>query len=252
MQLASRVFAGGLIASVSLLASCGGVQAETKQWKASSYGSGQEQVIGSGRNVRETRPVSAFGTLSIDGPVDVVIRQGAPSLTLRAEDNIIDLVKVKRKGDTLSLSTEGSFRTREGITAYLTVPSMEAVRINASGDVRFDGWDADAIELVIGGSGGIELGGTVPKVRALIQGSGDIDLAPVRVSHVDADIEGSGEIRMGSLARLDATINGSGTIEAGVVGELDAVLNGSGKILYRSAERVVRMERNGSGRIARH
>ena len=56
---------------------------------------------------------------------------------------------------------------------------------------------------------------------------------------------------MGSLRKLDATLNGSGVIEAGDVGELDAVLNGSGGIFYRSAERILRQERNGSGRIAR-
>ena len=170
---------------------------------------------------------------------------------ITAEDNLIDLVRARSEGGTLSLDTTGSFRTRIGIRAVLTVPSLDAVAINASGDVRFDGWSARAIDLAIGGSGDIELGGEVGDVRALIGGSGDIDLAPARLSYVDADIEGSGEIRMGSLRKLDATLNGSGVIEAGDVGELDAVLNGSGGIFYRSAERILRQERNGSGRIAR-
>ena len=237
----------------ALMSACGGAQANDRQWTTVTYGEGDTQVVGSGRMVEQRRTVGSFDRLTIDGPVNVVVRQGAArALVLEAEDNIIDLVDVRTSGGTLILDTHGSFRTRRGITAYLTTPGLDQVAINASGDVRFDGWNADRIELVIGGSGHIELGGEVANVHALIQGSGGIDLAPARLSYVDADIEGSGAIRMGSLRKLDASLDGSGMIEAGVVGELDAVLNGSGQILYRSADRILREERNGSGRIARH
>lgn len=247
-------FLGLAASAVVLLAVSAHAQTRTveRTWSTTTYSNGTPMVTGSGVVVEERRDIRAFDTLAIDGPVNVVIRQGAPALTIRAEDNIIDLVETKRRNGELTFSTSGSFRTRKGITAFLTVPSLEKVRINASGDVRFDGWDAEAIALEIGGSGDIELGGSVRTVRALIGGSGDIDLAPARMRYVDADIEGSGTIHMGSVARLDATINGSGTIKAGNVGELDALLNGSGEILYRSADRIVRESRNGSGRIARH
>ena len=236
-----------------LMSACGGAQANDQQWTTVSYGDGDTQIVGSRRMVEQSRPVGAFDRLAIDGPVNVVVRKGAArALVIEAEDNIIDLVDVRTSGGALILDTHGSFRTRRGITAYLTTPSLDKLTINASGDVRFDGWTAERIELVIGGSGDIELGGEVADVRALIGGSGQIDLAPARLSYVDADIQGSGAIRMGSLRKLDASVDGSGMIEAGVVGELDAVLNGSGQILYRSADRILRQERNGSGRIARH
>ena len=238
--------------ALAALTACGGATAGDKgEWKASSYGYGENQIIGSGELVTENRAIGTFDRLAIDGPVDVVIRQGATrSLVITAEDNLIDLVRARSEGGTLSLDTTGSFRTRIGIRAVLTVPSLDGVKINASGDLRFEDWSADALELVIGGSGDIDLNGRADRVRALIGGSGDIDLTAARLSYVDADIEGSGSIAVPSLAKLDATINGSGTIEANRVGELDAVLNGSGEIRYRSADRILRQERNGSGRIA--
>ena len=242
---------GGALGLALLASQPSAISAHDKSWKATSYRGGETQITGSGRVVSEARRIGRFARLAIDGPVDVVIRQGAHrSLVIEAEDNIMPLVRATTERGMLSLDTKGAFRTRTGIKAVLTVPSLERVDINASGDVRFDGWNARDIALVIGGSGDIELGGEVANVRALIRGSGDIDLAPTRVSYVDADIDGSGVIRMGSLRKLDATIDGSGSIQAGVVGELDAVLNGSGEIIYRSADRVLRMERNGSGRIA--
>lgn len=190
---------GALVA----LAACGGATAGDKGgWKASSYGYGDNQIIGSGELVTENRSIGSFDRLAIDGPIDVVIRQSASrSLVIIAEDNLIDLVRARSEDGLLSLDTTGSFRTRIGIRAVLTVPTLDAVAINASGDVRFDGWNARAIDLAIAGSGEIVLGGEVGDVRALIGGSGDIDLAPARLSYVDADIEGSGEIRKGFAAQ---------------------------------------------------
>lgn len=244
---------GFVLAALTAGLSAAACSATGDERQVSRYETGQAMVTGSGRMVEQRRAVDSFDQLVTDGPVNVVIRQGAArSLVLEAEDNIVDLVDVATSGGTLTIDTHGSFRTRRGITAFLTTPNLDKVTINASGDVRFDGWNADRIELVVAGSGDIELGGEVADVRALIGGSGLIDLAPTRLSYVDADIQGSGAIRMGSLRKLDANLDGSGTIEAGVVGELDAVLNGSGQILYRSADRILREEQNGSGRIARH
>ena len=239
--------------ALAALTACGVAAAGNKgEWKSSTYGYGENQIIGSGELVNEDRSIGSFNRLAIDGPVDVVIHQGATrSLLLTAEDNLIGLVGARSKGGTLSLDTTGNFRTRIGIRAVLTVPNLDGVKINASGDVRFEDWSAETLDLVIGGSGDIDLNGRTDRVRALIGGSGDIDLTKAQLSYVDADIEGSGTIAVPSLAKLDATINGSGTIEADRVGELDAVLNGSGEIRYRSADRILRQERNGSGRITR-
>lgn len=244
---------GIVLAALAAGLAAGACSATGQERQVTRYENGREMITGSGRMVEQSRTIGSFDRLAIDGPVNVVVRQGAArGLVLEAEDNIIELVDVRTSDGALVLDTHGSFRTRRGITAHLTVPSLDKVAINASGDVRFDGWNAERIELVIGGSGNIELGGEVADVRALIGGSGHIDLAPARLSHVNADIQGSGAIRMGSLRRLDASVDGSGMIEAGAVGELDAVLNGSGQILYRSADRILRREQNGSGRIARH
>ncbi len=248
-----KVPAATMIGAMAALAACGTAIAGSEgQYRASSYGYGNEMIIGSGTIVSRDLPIGDVERLAIDGPVDVIVRQGATrSLTVTADDNIIGLVRARSDGGALTLDTTGSFRTRTGITAELVVPRLDKVSINASGDVRFEDWSAREIELVIGGSGSIEMNGRTARITALIGGSGDIDLTRAQPSYVDADIEGSGSIRVPSLAKLDATINGSGTIEADRVGELDAVLNGSGLIRYGSAERVLRHERNGSGRIVR-
>ena len=240
------------IGAMALISACGSARASDAQWQASTYHAGEPQITGSGRVISQAFPIGRFDTLAIDGPVDVDVRQGAArSLVIYADDNLMPLVRATTQHGTLALATKGSFRSREGIRAVLTVPALDRVEINASGDVRIESWEARAIALVIGGSGDIDLTGRVGAIRALIRGSGDIDLSQVRAAHVDADIEGSGTIHAGSPGKLDATIDGSGRILADRVGQLDAVLNGSGEILYRSADRVARAQRNGAGRIDR-
>ena len=108
------------IGAATALVACNGAMAGNDgQYRSSSYGYGSQMRIGSGIAATEDRQIGPVERLAIDGPVDVIVRQGAtPSLTLTADDNIIDLVRVRNEGGTLSLATTGSFRTRMGITAW--------------------------------------------------------------------------------------------------------------------------------------
>ena len=56
----------------------------------SSDGNGGQPIVGSGNVVEELRPVVPFSSVALSGLGTVLIRQGGtPSLTVRAEDNII-------------------------------------------------------------------------------------------------------------------------------------------------------------------
>ncbi|WP_271079321.1 GIN domain-containing protein [Aurantiacibacter sp. MUD61] len=220
---------------------CSNVQAQDEGgWQSATYQGGSEQIVGSGNVIQETRDIGAFRNLRTVSAVDVVIRQGATAdAVIEAEDNLVDLVELRMENDgTLVVDTSGSFRSRRGLTVYLTVPEIESVGIAGSGDVSLEDWSADRLTLNIGGSGDIRLDGDVRDVTASIAGSGDIDLRRARIEDASARIAGSGDIRLASLRNLQATINGSGDVDVDDVDTIQGVVNGTGEIEYRSARTV--------------
>lgn len=240
------------------LVACGSANAErqasrqTQQttYTDATYGWGEGRIVGSGNMVSEQRAIAAFDRLVVDGPIDVIVRQGATrSLLIRAEDNLIDLVETTTQDGSLILATRGNFTTRRGITAELIAPDLAEVDTNASGDVRFTDWQADTILLMIGGSGDIDLAGRVAQVLTRTNGSGDIDLRDAQTRSVDVEIDGSGSVLLGAADRLDVQVNGSGRVTAGRLGRLTATINGSGDVRYEDVATDPLVEVNGSGAV---
>ena len=195
------------------------------------YGRG-ETVTGSGRVIEQARPVSnAVRRVIVEDASDLVIRQGAPALTVSSDDNIIDMVSTEVRGDTLRIASRGSYRTRKGVRSVLTIPDLDAVTVEGSGDVRFAGWRGDALLLQVDGSGDIDLAGSVGRIEARVRGSGDIDLREARTSFLDAEVAGSGDIRTGSAERVSARVYGSGDIHVSGTPEMvSPSVYGSGAI----------------------
>ncbi|MCJ8191864.1 head GIN domain-containing protein [Sphingomicrobium aestuariivivum] len=198
----------------------------------SSVYNGGEMVIGSGNRVRQARPVSAaVRRIVIEDASDLDLKQGAPSLTVETDDNIIDMIKTRIEGDTLYVTSKGSYRTRIGVKAMLTLPSLDAATINGSGDIDVTGWQGEALDLEINGSGDIMLAGRVEKVDAQVHGSGDIDLRGARIGRLDVEVAGSGDIRTGAPREVKAAVYGSGDVHIdGNPRIIGATVTGTGDI----------------------
>lgn len=219
-------------------------------YQVSRYDGG-EMTIGSGQVVSKAIAISGAQTLEIDAPISLTVRQGStPSLTIEAEDNIVDFVTTTNEDGVLSIKTTGSYRSRIGMKGVITLPDMQTVAITSSGSAELEGWRAPRLSMVIGGSGDIVLNGAVDTIKALIGGSGEIDFSSADVSEADVMISGSGDVRTGSMDRLAVDVNGSGTVRSGDLGSLRAAVNGSGDILYKSVATNPQLRVNGSGSIS--
>ncbi len=225
-------------------------------------------VAGSGRNGTDTRTVAGFTKIQNTGAVDLEIKVGgAPSLVLEGDDNLLPLVRTEVRNGELVLSTEQSYNSRLGLRGRLTVPALEALRIDGSGDAKVDGIAGEAFALLIHGSGDVTATGTAARVQIGVDGSGDIQLAGLAAREVGIAIRGSGDVTVrGSADSLDARVHGSGdvdasdlkvrTVNAELHGSGDARvaasetvtgrLHGSGDLVYSGAPKVD-IERHGSG-----
>jgi hypothetical protein len=124
-----------------------------------------------------------------------------------------------------SISLQGSGDIEVG-----KVSNFFDARVSGSGSISAVSTQAAALS--IGGSGDIEVGATKGRVLARIYGSGDITTESIDGS-VDVEINGSGEVNLGSgtAQPFRATINGSGdVIFDGVAVDPDIKVNGSGDI----------------------
>jgi hypothetical protein len=166
----------------------------------------------------ETRPVTRqVRAVELSGPIDLTLRYGAePSLVVRGEQRLLANVETSQTGRVLHIGTRGIvLRHRQPIEVELTLPALERVGVDGSGDTRINGFSGERIELELNGSGSVDFNGRFRHARAVVHGTGELTLDAGNGDSVEAELTGSGTITLAGAARnFKGMSNGSGTLDA--------------------------------------
>jgi hypothetical protein len=166
----------------------------------------------------ETRPLTRqVRAVELSGPIDLTLRYGAqPALVVRGEQRLLANVETTQDGRVLHIGTRGIvLRHRQPIEVELTLPALERVGVDGSGDTRVNGFSGETVEVELNGSGSIDFNGRYRRARAVLHGSGELTLDAGNGDSVDAELTGSGTIALAGAARsFEATSNGAGTLDA--------------------------------------
>lgn len=214
------------------------------------------KVIGHGPVETEMRPVSNFTGIasSISGQVNFTI-DPVPSLEVRAQDNILDVLETNVVNGVLEIKFKKgtNVSTFREITVNIKGPSVDYLFVNGSGDMHVRGnLVTSDLETKVNGSGKLEIDqATISnELEAKMSGSGDSRIYAGTIKNADVSVSGSGgiDISGAEAEKADASVSGSGYITIRVTQTLDANVSGSGTIRY-GGNPVVTSHVSGSGKV---
>jgi len=251
-----------LIGLVLVLCGYGLLQAGSFGW------GGSERIVGSGNVVDSDLPISGIESVSLATQGKMTIEFGPrEQLIIRADDNLIDYIDVEVKNGDLRIKKEEGYnlKPKSKIEYFLTVPSLNEVRLLSSGDIIMPDLAVDAFkaellssgdltigdlntrsfELRILSSGDVEMGDLkADEFQAHLLSSGDFDVQRIDVPMVEFKLLSSGDVMIRHLdaENMDAVLASSGDlkIDNGNVDSQQIVLQSSGdyraeKLKSRSA-----------------
>ena len=185
-----------------------------------------------------TYEVAPFDEIVVTGPHDVIVTlgdtmavkaQGPQDLLQRFEAVVEDgrLLIRPRDGESFAIDTDF-----DELTFTVSLPRLERLTLEGSGDVTVDRVDGPQFDAVLSGSGDMTIG-LVRSDRASfsLTGSGDIEAAGYADS-VTYSVEGSGTINAAALVGNAATVSlvGSGDIELTATDTANVTMTGSGDV----------------------
>lgn len=206
---------------------------------------------GSGSSATETRTVTGFTKISLEGGMDVFVTQGAnESVRIEADDNLLKLITTSLSAGELELSTSESIDPVTPVKVYITAKSLDGLSIAGSGKIvtetPFTTKDFDAsiagsgdiqanviaeqIDASIAGSGNVILKGSTNAASVSVAGSGDVKGFDLVAKSVSVDIAGSGDCEITASEQLTGNIMGSGSIYYKGDPKLKSSVMGSGNI----------------------
>lgn len=193
-------------------------------------------VIGSGRVISETRNMSGFSNVSLEGSGRVVVEQGGvESLTVTGDDNILRYVESEVRGGTLVLGEKSgvSLSPSRDIVFKVTLRKLDALEISGSGVAEAKGLQSAKMKIDLNGSGEVSAEGVADDLDISISGSGRFRGDGLKSKRTRIDISGSGSAVVASSETLNAIVSGSGSIEYVGDPQVHQDISGSGSIRKR-------------------
>jgi hypothetical protein len=191
---------------------------------------------GSGTLTNETKSVNGVNQVYLDGIGTLVIQQGdKESLTIVAEDNIINHIESNVNGNKLELKYDSITPTpTKPVKYYLTIKDLNSLSLSGAGKAESNGLKTDNLTLTIKGAGEVEMSNVDLNVLTVnIDGAGEVEMDG-RTNEQTVTINGAGEYDADELQSNIATItiNGAGEGTLNVSKILNAFINGAGNIKY--------------------
>ncbi|MBN2892465.1 MAG: DUF2807 domain-containing protein [Bacteroidales bacterium] len=175
-------------------------------------------ITGEGAVITKTLELPDISAVTNNDCFDVVIVQGdTQKIEVVGQSNIIDRLKTNVIGGKWNVSLLPGRYKNFDLTVYITVPDINSIKINGSGNIEVGGfYELSDLDIQISGSGNITVMDTIfaQNIDAEIQGSGSINFYAV-ADNIDTQIMGSGTIEVeGTTVTQSIRIDGSGNYKA--------------------------------------
>lgn len=175
------------------------------------------QIEGEGALITETLQIDDFTSIDLMGVDDVYITYGTEQkVTVTGHPNIISRISTEVSNKTWHMELEDGNYGRYELTYYLTLPSLEKVVSEGTGDVVISDF--------------------IPQENLSVSliGSGSFLGFPLEVANCTINISGTGDCEVSVTNRLDVSIIGSGNVYYKGNPVIHEDISGSGSVLAQN------------------
>jgi hypothetical protein len=170
-------------------------------------------VRGSGNSVAENRDVDEFSAIQTSGAVNVeVIVQKDYSVTVEADDNLLEHIKTETDGDTLKIYSEGNISPKSKITVKISMPEINSLGVSGASTVLVSNVNSDSIKLKASGASKIKIDGTVKTLESEASGASKIDAENLKAENVDVEANGASSTIVAASNEVHAEASGASNI----------------------------------------
>lgn len=173
-------------------------------------------VVGSGKIVSESRPVSGFSKVDLTGYGDLAIDvNGSEALTIEGDDNIVPLVTTEVRGDTLYIGFKERTPVQRVTRLRYTVSAkqLEGLTVSGAGNVNASNINAPRMDVMTSGAGRINMSGKATDQTITLTGAGSFEGENLQGETAKVSTSGVGRAIVNASKSLDVNISGAGAVE---------------------------------------
>lgn len=170
-------------------------------------------IEGSGKAKTETRNLSGFKKIKAGSAMNLEITaQKDFSVTVEADDNLLEHIKTEVSGETLTISTKGRISSKTKFNIKISMPELVDADISGASGATITNVKTDSLKLDANGASKIKIDGEVKSLKATASGASGIDAENLKTENADAEASGASNITVSPTNELDAEASGASTV----------------------------------------
>jgi hypothetical protein len=213
-------------------------------------------IHGEGPIVEQELTLSEFSKIDLEASFNVIVSQGPEQKVLAVgNQNIIDRLNTNVSGNQWDIGFDRGCYSNFDLTIYITVPSIDQVKLSGSGCVEMEDFNqSNDLTVSISGSGDFSMNEfeSAVKLYVTISGSGGFraNKEITCFENLNVKVSGSGSFHGYLIEVKDCTASASGSGNCYDFADeiLNATTSGSGSIFYKGNPSVD-SHSSGSGRV---
>jgi hypothetical protein len=208
---------GALGAALLLLSGC-------NEWKG---------VRGNGNLTTENREISDFENLEADGAFTVTWSAGAPSLSIRTDDNLQEHISTRVRNGKLTIGWERNLRPTDTVRVQITSRSLRKVELNGAVRMTAEQLRGREFYLEANGATRVTLSGATDAIQAEMNGASRLNAEALQTRAADLSINGAGRAEVNASNVLRVAVAGAGRVTYSGNPEVHKEITGAGRVTRR-------------------
>ena len=165
----------------------------------------------------QTRAMPAFSSVSIQGPVHMIVEVGkTQAVLIRGDDKYLGRVETRVVDGKLLITfprdKKNNIDMPNDARILISMPTLKAFHVEGAGSAELNNINGDTIEIGFQGAGRLVARGRVNQLKLNAQGVGDVDTKGLLAQRAKVSFEGIGAVKVYASERLDAAVAGMGSL----------------------------------------
>ena len=188
---------------------------------------------GNGNVKTENREIGSFTAISCSSGINVFLKQGdKESVTVEADENLLDLIVTRIKGDKLVIKTEDPIRRAKKLDVYVTFVDVNEISVSSGSDLesrsmlKFETLDisvssgadakldlsADDLTCSVSSGADANLSGSANSFYGKASSGSDLRASDLKAKYCKAKASSGGDVSVYASESIEASASSGGDV----------------------------------------
>jgi Putative auto-transporter adhesin, head GIN domain len=191
-------------------------------------------IQGNGKIKTDERAVSAFANIDVRGAFEIEWQNGAPSLQITTDENLLPYINSGVSGDTLRLRTREQIRPSHSIKVVISSSTRTGAKISGAVKMAVKQLNGPRFALESSGASRISLDGNVDQLLADMTGASKLAATGLQTKTAEISTTGAGDADVAVTETLKVAITGAGKVTyTGNPPTIEKHITGAGTVRHK-------------------